>query len=85
MRGEMLWFNEAKDHGFIMTAEGERLSVLGTGFAGGNRPKGRCAHQPVTFVISEQSGTRQAENVTFESDTSAAHRPRLRTGTRVRR
>jgi cold shock CspA family protein len=85
MRGEMLWFNEDKDHGFIMTDEGERLSVLGAGFAGGNRPKGRCAHQVVTFEINETNGTRQAENVNFARDAAAAHRPRLRTGTRVRR
>ena len=32
MRGKMLWFNEDKDLGFIMTDEGERLSVLGVGF-----------------------------------------------------
>jgi cold shock CspA family protein len=85
MRGEMLWFNENKDHGFIMTDEGERLSVLGTGFALGRRPQGRCAHQVVIFDISEANGTRQAENVTFEADAAAAHRPRIRTGVRVRR
>jgi cold shock CspA family protein len=85
MRGKMLWFNEAKDLGFIMTDEGERLSVLGPGFARGHRPKGRCAHQIVTFEINEKSGTRQAENVVFEADAAAAHRPRIRTGTRVRR
>ena len=37
MRGQMLWFNEAKDHGFIMTDEGERLAVAGNGFAQGGR------------------------------------------------
>ena len=31
MRGEMLWFNDVKDLGFILTEEGERLSVLGPG------------------------------------------------------
>jgi 'Cold-shock' DNA-binding domain len=84
MRGQMLWFNEAKDLGFIMTDEGERLSVLGTGFANGNRPQGRCAHQVVTFAIIEADGTRQAENVIFERDAAAAHRPRIRAGGRVR-
>src|SRR6266542_2202421 len=37
MQGTMLWFNEAEDFGFILTDEGERLSVLGEGFAGGAR------------------------------------------------
>ena len=27
MKGQMLWFNEVKDYGFIMTDEGERLAV----------------------------------------------------------
>jgi cold shock CspA family protein len=84
MRGQMLWFNEAKDLGFIMTDEGERLSVLGTGFANGKRPQGRCAHQVVTFEITEADSTRQAENVIFERGAAAAHRPRIRTGGRVR-
>ena len=84
MRGEMLWFNETKDHGFIMTDEGERLSVLGTGFAGGTRPKGRCAHQVVSFEINRTNGTPQAENVSFERDAAAAHRPRIRAGARAR-
>ena len=39
MRGQMLWFNEAKDYGFIMTDEGERLAVAGDGLRqGGKRP-----------------------------------------------
>jgi len=25
MQGKMLWFNEQKEHGFILTDEGERL------------------------------------------------------------
>ena len=84
MRGKMLWFNEAKDLGFILTDDGERLSVLGVGFASGNRPKGRCAHQSVSFQIDQKNGTRQAENVTFEYD-DVAHRPRMRGGVRARR
>jgi hypothetical protein len=77
MRGKMLWFNEAKDLGFIMTDDGERLAVLGAGFARGNRPKGRCAHQDVTFEISENGATRHAEHVRVERD-AVAHRPRIR-------
>jgi hypothetical protein len=65
MRGKMLWFNDVKDLGFILTDEGERLSVLGPGFAEGERPQGRCAHTVVTFVIDERDGERQAEKVSF--------------------
>jgi cold shock CspA family protein len=77
MRGKMLWFNEVKDLGFILTDEGERLSVLGEGFAGGRRPQGRCAHLNVTFEIAEKDGDRQAENVTLVEE-AAPRRARLR-------
>ena len=83
MRGKMLWFNERKDHGFILTNDDERLSVLGSGFAGGVRPVGRCAEAVVTFDISELSGARQATNVVFEPEV-AARRARLRSGLRIR-
>jgi hypothetical protein len=77
MRGQMLWFNEAKDHGFIMTDEGERLAVPGVGFAGEKRPVGRCAHMIVSFEVDETNGTRRAQNVVFEPDVSGK-RARLR-------
>ena len=73
----MLWFNEKKDLGFILTDEGERLSVLGSAFVGGKRPQGRCAHAVVTFVINETRGERQAENVVLVDD-EAPRRARLR-------
>jgi len=77
MRGKMLWFNEVKDYGFIMTDEGERLSVLGPAFANGARPVGRCADAIVSFQIDDTSGTRQAENVVFEVE-AAPRRARMR-------
>ncbi len=77
MRGTMLWFNEAKDLGFILTDEGERLSVLGEGFAEGKRPEGRCARLPVRFEISEAGSDRQAEKVTLVEEVSP-RRARLR-------
>jgi hypothetical protein len=77
MRGTMLWFNEAKDYGFILTEEGERLSVLGPAFAGGERPKGRCAEAVVTFEVTESEGRRQADGVAFVPEV-AARRARLR-------
>lgn len=68
MRGEMLWFNDAKNHGFIRTEEGERLAVAGDGFAAGERPAGRCAKKVVTFEIDATSTGRQAQNVVFERE-----------------
>lgn len=53
MRGEMLWFNEEKGHGFIRTEDGERLYVHQTGFVGGRAPVGRCAGLAVTFEREE--------------------------------
>jgi cold shock CspA family protein len=81
MRGQMLWFNEVKDYGFIMTDEGERLAVAGKGFAEGEKPEGRCAHKVVTFEVDESDGERQAQNVVFERDV-AARRARMRSGGR---
>ncbi len=77
MRGKMLWFNEKKDLGFILTDEGERLSVLGPAFSGGKRPEGRCAHAVVDFVINEDQGDRQAANVVLVEE-DAPRRARLR-------
>ena len=77
MRGEMLWFNQKKDYGFIMTEEGERLSVLGSGFARGERPEGRCAQRAVSFEVTDNADTRRAENVVFEREV-VARRARLR-------
>jgi cold shock CspA family protein len=76
MRGQMLWFNATKNHGFIMTDEGERLAVGGDAFTAGQRPEGRCARRVVTFEI-ESDGSRRARDVAFVPDV-AAHRPRMR-------
>ena len=77
MRGKMLWFNKTKDLGFILTDEGERLSVLGSGFAPGEKPEGRCAQAVVAFEVSENASGRHAEGVTFVPEVSA-RRARLR-------
>jgi cold shock CspA family protein len=83
--GTVKWFNDSKGYGFISPEdEGERLSVLGSGFAEGERPKGRCAHAVVSFVIHERDGERQAQMVTFVQE-SSTRRARLRTrGARTR-
>jgi cold shock CspA family protein len=82
MRGQMLWFNEDKDRGFIRTDDGERLQVDGSGFAIGERPEGRCADKVVTFEIDEAAGERRALNVVFEPPPEAARRARLGGGGR---
>jgi cold shock CspA family protein len=79
----MLWFNQTKNLGFILTDEGERLRVAGSGFAPGQKPKGRCARSVVSFEITETSGERQAEGVAFVPEV-AARRARLRTGRGLR-
>jgi hypothetical protein len=81
MRGQMLWFNEVKDYGFIMTDDGERLAVAGDGFAKGEKPEGRCAHKVVTFEVDDSGSERQAQNVVFEPDV-VARRARMRSGGR---
>jgi cold shock CspA family protein len=79
MRGTMLWFNEVKDLGFIATEEGERLLVHGPGFAGGNRPQGRCAGLEVSFEVKEVDDVRQAEDCVIIEKISPP-RARLRRG-----
>ncbi|HEX6679744.1 MAG TPA: hypothetical protein VF063_03780 [Gaiellaceae bacterium] len=77
MRGKMLWFNEKKDLGFIRTDEGERLSVLGPAFTGGNRPQGRCAQAVVDFAIDATEDEPQAKNVVFVEE-DVPRRARMR-------
>jgi cold shock CspA family protein len=79
----MIWFNSAKDHGFIRTEEDERLLVAGDGFATGEKPEGRCATKAVTFEIDASGDERQARNVTFDQEV-ASRRARLRGGGRIR-
>jgi cold shock CspA family protein len=84
MQGKMLWFAEAKDYGFIATEDAERLYVHGTGFAGGVRPKGRCAELPVTFIVTVDDGTRKAEDVAFLEDVAPRRARRRHGGIRAR-
>jgi cold shock CspA family protein len=63
MQGKMLWFNEQKEHGFILTDEGERLYVHRDGFSPGEVPVGRCAHLVVQFEVVEETGERMATGV----------------------
>ena len=84
MQGQMLWFNEVKDHGFIRTDEGERLAVGGTGFAGEERPVGRCASKIVSFDVVESNDTRQAQNVVFVPEVAVRRARRRSAGRGVR-
>lgn len=64
----MLWFNQVKDLGKILTEEGEQLDVLGSGFAEGERPEGRCAKAVVAFTVVEAEDGDRAEGVVFVPD-----------------
>ena len=68
MNGAMLWFDEAKDYGFILTDAGERLYVARDGFVDGAAPVGRCARRPVCFNIVEHEGQRIAVEVSLVSE-----------------
>ncbi len=59
----MLWFDERKDYGFILTEEGERLYVGRDGFVERAAPVGRCAGLPVQLSVTERDGTRIAVDV----------------------
>ena len=68
MNGTMLWFDEAKDYGFIRTEDGERLYVDRDGFVERAAPVGRCAGLPVRLTVSEQDGGRSAVDVSLVPD-----------------
>jgi cold shock CspA family protein len=73
----MLWFNEAKHCGFILSDEGERLYVDRAGFVGGVAPIGRCAGLPVELRIEEREGKRTAVDVSLVQE-EAPRRARRR-------
>jgi hypothetical protein len=50
IRGELRFFNEVTQRGLIRTAEGD-FGVLGTSFAEGEVPVGRCAGVAVDFEV----------------------------------
>jgi cold shock CspA family protein len=77
MEGKMLWFNPAKEHGFIRTEEGERLRVDESGFESGHAVGDRCRGVKVSFERVEVDADPRAVNVVvvpFE----VPHRARLR-------
>lgn len=69
----MLWFNDAKDLGALMTDVGDRVDVPGAAFSPGEKPLGRCAGKAVEF---EWLGD-ELQGLTFVQD-SNPRRARLR-------
>ena len=55
MEGTMLWFNPAKQHGFIHTDNGERLRVDTDGLAAGEQFADRCRGTRVSFDLQAGS------------------------------
>lgn len=66
----MLWFAEAKDYGFVLTDDGERLRVDRVCFVNGAAPVGRCARRPVNLSIGERNGERIAIDVSLVPEES---------------
>ena len=58
VNGTMLWFDEAKDFGFILTEEGKRNSVHRSGFLPGEGPVGRCARRVVRLTATTERQAR---------------------------
>ena len=50
IRGELRFFNEETQRGLIRTSEAD-FAVLGSGFAEGEAPVGRCAGTAVDFEV----------------------------------
>jgi hypothetical protein len=65
VKGAMLWFDEARDYGFILTEDDERLYVDRDGFVDRAAPVGRCARLPVRLTVSERDGARIAIDVSL--------------------
>jgi len=81
MHGEMIWFDEKKDFGFILTQDEERLYVHRSGFLPGEVPVGRCARTKVSFEVRELEGVAQAVSVSRVEE-AAPRRARRRHGHR---
>ena len=63
MRGELRWFNEERQDGVIVSEDGSNVVVLGSGFAPGRAPAGKCAGTPVSFELADESGEWRAVSV----------------------
>jgi hypothetical protein len=61
----MLSFDEAKDFGFILTEEGERIFGHRSGFLPGEAPVGPCPRRAVRLTATVQNGKRVAIDVSM--------------------
>jgi cold shock CspA family protein len=82
LSGEMIWFNNTKDVGFIAATTGERLSVAGSDFRNGIRPEGRCSGLVVTFRAIDGDEMRRAVDVAFVSEEPSRRARSRRSGHR---
>jgi len=71
MHGTMMWFNEVKDSGMILSDAGEQFTVRGCDFTDGKRPQGRCSGSPVSFEANRanRKGERTAAGVALVPET----------------
>jgi cold shock CspA family protein len=56
MRGQLIWFNRTKRHGFIRTEDGERLLVEESGFEPGHILGDGSAGTALAFEREEAQG-----------------------------
>jgi hypothetical protein len=78
----MLWFDEAKHYGFVLSDDGERLRVERDGFVDGAAPVGRCARRPVKLSVRERDGERIAVEVSLVPEESPRRARRRSSGVR---
>ena len=78
MLGTIIWFNIDKGHGFIRTADEERLYVAKDGFLPGEEPTERVAGRAVTFERDAEQAEPRAVQVSFVEDGGPPRRARLR-------
>jgi len=74
-RGELVWFNEAEDHGVLETDDGRRIEFAGEAFANGARPAGRVGGIVVEFELGE-AGAREITVVATDAVKRARRRGR---------
>lgn len=67
----MLWFDGAKDYGFVFTDDGEHLYVDRDGFVGGAAPVGRCVRRPETLSVGDRDGQRIAVDISLTAEESS--------------
>jgi cold shock CspA family protein len=81
VNGKMLWFNEAKDHGFIEADTGERVYVHRSAFLDDGAPVGRCKGLPVKFTATQAAtGDLHAAGVSVIPDADQRRATRHYTG-----